>query len=170
MVIHKSTDEIDLNDIRKAKYVQSYIGNAFAKVEMELKLGRMVLFMGTPCQVAGLNSFLNRNYGNLITCDFICHGVPPMKLLLNHYSLLEKRMGSGMIRFDFRPKTNGWSRQMILFEFRNGKTYCRPFYLDPYFNAFYKNISLRSSCYKCKYADKQHAADITLADFWDIKI
>ena len=35
-----------------------------------------MLFTGTPCQVEGLKSFLGREENNLLTMDFICHGVP----------------------------------------------------------------------------------------------
>lgn len=62
--------------LRGSKYVQSHIGNSYKEVESFLKEGRQVLFSGTPCQVAGLNLFLKKRYDNLLTVDFICHGVP----------------------------------------------------------------------------------------------
>lgn len=62
--------------MRGSKYVQSTIGNTFSLVKGELQKGRQVLFSGTPCQVKGLHSFLGKEYPNLLTVDFICHGVP----------------------------------------------------------------------------------------------
>lgn len=41
-----------------------------------MKSGRKVLYSGTPCQIAGLRLFLRKEYDNLLTIDFICHGVP----------------------------------------------------------------------------------------------
>ena len=34
-----------------------------------------VLFVGSPCQVAGLYSYLEHDYENLYTIEFICIGV-----------------------------------------------------------------------------------------------
>ncbi len=61
---------------RGSKYVQSRINDAFKQTETFLKQGREVLFSGTPCQIAGLKLFLRKEYDNLLTVDFICHGVP----------------------------------------------------------------------------------------------
>lgn len=62
--------------MRGSKYLQSSIGNTFSQVKNELKKGRQVLFSGTPCQVKGLHRFLAKEYANLLTVDFVCHGVP----------------------------------------------------------------------------------------------
>lgn len=59
-----------------SKYVQSRIGDSYQQVKKFLKSGRKVLFIGTPCQIAGLKLYLRRDYDNLYTADFICHGVP----------------------------------------------------------------------------------------------
>lgn len=65
-----------LAKFRGSKYVQSNIGNSFKKAMDFLNEGRKVLFSGTPCQIAGLKNYLRKDYDNLITVDFICHGVP----------------------------------------------------------------------------------------------
>ena len=39
---------------------------------------------------------------------------------------------------------------------------------EDYFKLFLNNISLRKCCFSCKYSDKQHFADITIADYWGI--
>jgi NAD-dependent dihydropyrimidine dehydrogenase PreA subunit len=166
VVIHKSTLESGLPEMRKSKYVQSYIGNAFRSVKELLIQDKRVLFAGTPCQVAGLLSYLGKNYDNLITCDFICHGVPPMKLLNNHLSELEKKHNSVISEVDFRPKSEGWSYYELKCTFENGTIYHSPSCYDTYFTAFFTNLSLRSSCFQCSYSHKQHDSDITLADFW----
>lgn len=59
-----------------SKYVQSRIGDSFKHVRSFLKSGKKVLFIGTPCQISGLKQFLRKDYENLYTVDFICHGVP----------------------------------------------------------------------------------------------
>lgn len=76
-VVHCYTETLEgLNSLRGSKYVQSKIGNAYEQVKTFLKNGRLVLFSGTPCQIAGLKTFLRKDYENLITLDFVCHGVP----------------------------------------------------------------------------------------------
>ena len=76
-VVHSYAEtKAELAKFRGSKYVQSKIGNMFKKAEVFLKEGRWVLFSGTPCQIAGLKNFLRRDYTNLLTVDFICHGVP----------------------------------------------------------------------------------------------
>jgi coenzyme F420-reducing hydrogenase beta subunit len=76
-VVHSYKDTNDgLVYFRGSKYVQSVIGNTFKETEHFLKEGRKVLFSGTPCQIAGLKKFLQKEYDNLLTVDFICHGVP----------------------------------------------------------------------------------------------
>ena len=76
-VIHSSVENIrDIEQFRGSKYVQSKIGNTYYEASASLKEGRLVLFSGTPCQIAGLRKYLRKEYDNLLTVDFICHGVP----------------------------------------------------------------------------------------------
>lgn len=76
-VVHQSAEtKADLAKFRGSKYVQSKVMNTYREVETQLKAGRKVLYSGTPCQIAGLKRFLRKDYENLLTVDFICHGVP----------------------------------------------------------------------------------------------
>lgn len=60
-----------------SKYLQSRIENTYNEAEQFLKQGRDVMFVGSPCQIAGLRTFLhNKEYPNLLAVDFLCHGVP----------------------------------------------------------------------------------------------
>lgn len=66
----------ELEPLMRSKYVQSKIGNTYKEAEQFLKDGRLVMFVGTSCQIAGLKRFLRKEYDNLLAVDFICHGVP----------------------------------------------------------------------------------------------
>lgn len=66
----------ELDKLRGSKYVQSNINDAYLEVKENLNKDRLVLFVRTPCQCTGLESFLGKTYENLYKCDFICHGVP----------------------------------------------------------------------------------------------
>ena len=67
----------DVYPMMGSKYLQSKIGNSFKDAERFLKQGREVMFVGSPCQIAGLRTYLrNKEYPNLLAVDFLCHGVP----------------------------------------------------------------------------------------------
>ena len=106
-----STDEVPLSDLLKSKYVQSYVGNAFRNVRTQLKLGRSVLYCGTPCQIDGLRSYLGNDYENLLLVDFVCHGVPSMDLLKKHIEMLKL---TGIQEVNFRPKISSWVDYFII--------------------------------------------------------
>lgn len=169
IVKHTNSTLVDWTKMRKSKYVQSYIGDAYIDAKKFLKQGKLVLFVGTPCQIAGLKSFLNDKNDNLITCDFICHGVPPMKLLRNHLQVITDKYNSKVINFDFRPKTEGWSKHFFDALLVNGQKYHAPVQFDPYFGSFSRGMLQRHSCYICKYKLAQHSSDITLADYWGFR-
>lgn len=67
----------DVYPMMGSKYVQSRIENTYNEVEIFLKQGAKVMFVGSPCQIAGLRTFLRyKEYDNLLAVDFVCHGVP----------------------------------------------------------------------------------------------
>ena len=43
------------------------------------------------------------------------------------------------------------------------------YYEEPFYCGFQKYITLRPSCYQCKFARIERVSDITLADFWGIE-
>lgn len=97
-----------LYKLRGSKYVQSEMGNIYREIKSVLETGRKIMFVGTPCQVAGLNSYLGKYYENLIKVDFICHGVPSPKVFKSYIKHLEKGKGGKIITFKFRNKDHGW--------------------------------------------------------------
>ncbi len=159
-------DDLDL--LRRSKYVQSHLNNSFESVESDLKDGKNVLFTGTPCQVEGLLSYLKKPYENLITMDFVCHGVPAPGVWKRYKTILEKQYNSKITAVNFRDKSLGWKISSIRIEFENGNVYSNTFGTDPYMKAFLANIDLRNSCYLCKFKSTHHKSDMTVADFWGI--
>ena len=162
-----SIDDLDL--LRRSKYVQSDLNDSFKFVESDLKEGKPVLFTGTPCQVEGLLSYLKKPYDNLITMDFVCHGVPAPKVWEHYKAHLENQYNSSVTDVNFRDKSLGWKNSSLRVEFHNGNVYCNTFRNDPYMKAFLANLDLRESCYSCKFKSTNHKSDITVADFWGIE-
>jgi len=169
-VVHKVVDNIvGLNELKGSKYVQSRIGDCYIKVKKYLDEYKKVLFVGTPCQVAGLYAFLKNNqYDNLYTADLICHGVPSTKVYRKYLEELSKKYKSKPISLTFRDKSSGWKRYKFKINFEN-KQYIKSASYDIYMRAFLSNICLRPSCYECKFSKLPRVADITLGDFWGIE-
>lgn len=175
---HISIDNInDLYKLQGSKYVQSAIGNTYKEAKAYLKNGKPVLFSGTPCQIAGLNSYLGTEYPELITVDIICHGVPSEKLFRDYIAYEEKKYNINIIDFSFRDKSK--RRSMM-----NSSTYTNSFtYTDnknnitkkrifngkvksSYTALFLTSLTYRENCYQCIFAQRKRASDITLGDFW----
>lgn len=165
-----STDKCSIADLRKSKYIESYTGNIFEEVLGNLKLGRKVMYTGTPCQVEGLRKFLKtkrQDTTNLLCVRFICHGVPSNKFFTEYKHYEEGKQHSRMKSFDFRPKTNGWRSSDWKMTFDNGKTVDVPYYYSYYYYYFQSSQVLRDCCYTCRRV-LGNETDITIADFWGI--
>jgi coenzyme F420-reducing hydrogenase beta subunit len=159
----------DLFKLLGSKYVQSNMGGCIEKITNELISGKKVFFCATPCQVAGVKSalkFTNTNTDNLLTCDFVCHGVVSPEIFSKYVS---EKYKSKIISFSFRNKKFGWRYYSIYAQFQNGKKYRKIQQRDPYMRGFLTNISMRPSCHVCKYTSINRVSDITLADFWSVK-
>ena len=104
----KATSEQELVPLRKSKYIQSDAENAIVEAVDLLKQGKKVLFVGTPCQVAGLKKVSDRWQENLLTSDFICHGVASNRFFEKHYSWEAQRNNGKIVNVDFRDKSFGW--------------------------------------------------------------
>lgn len=170
-VVHKSVEhEKDLGLLRGSKYVQSKIGESYRHAIGFLRNGRTVLFTGTPCQVAGLKSLVEKQpwENKLLTVDFICHGVPSPQVWRKYVGFREMEAAARAQAISFRSKETGWKRYSMLFRFDNGVTYRMPFDTDPYMRGFLQDLFLRPSCYVCKYRSLSRQSDITLGDFWGI--
>ncbi len=65
----------ELAGMRGSKYVQSDTALTYSEAQSYLEQDKWVLYTGTPCEIAGLKAFVNKEYETLLTCDIICHGV-----------------------------------------------------------------------------------------------
>lgn len=170
VVKHKRVTTLDeLSELRGSKYVQSYIGQILRDVKNDLLNKRQVLFVGTPCQVAGLKAFLKRDFENLYTCDFVCHGTPSPLIFSDYKKWLENRFSSLLVEFKFRDKKRSWSRFNIKAKFLNGKIYIGHWHKDPFLRLFLRELISNKPCYNCLYTNMNRQSDITIADFWNLK-
>lgn len=160
----------DLAKLQGSKYVQSELGGTFQQVKQLLKLGRTVLFSGTPCQVDALKKYTQgTTQGKLYTVDLVCHGVPSAKLFQEYLAQLCKKT---VTEFYFRDKTFGWGLT-AKYTYTNKKGFKKEVLLPPdtssYYSYFLSSETYRQSCYTCRYADLNRVGDITIGDFWGIE-
>lgn len=168
-VIHTYAETLDeCVRFRGSKYVQSKIGNTYNEAKEFLDKGRLVLFSGTPCQISGINTYLNKKYDNLILVDIACHGVPS-PLVYREYIKSIKKLKNGEIKdIKFRDKSTGWNGYSFKVDFNNGELKEKGSD-NIYMKGFLKDIYLRPSCYTCKFKNHVTSADLTLADYWGIQ-
>ena len=164
----------DLKKLRGSKYVQSCIDSAYKQVKENLLFGRKVLFSGTPCQIAGLYSFLSKDYPNLITVDIICHGVPSPMVFEDYKNYVAEIIKKPVSSVNFRWKKSSWIFFNIginpYIEKKEIKySYVGNYYSDPFIRAFLRDNILRPCCYNCKYTSFKRLGDFTIADWWGYK-
>lgn len=164
-VCHKRAETAgQRNQMCGSKYVQSDMGDVFRQVRADLKSGRKVMFTGTPCQVAGLKSFLPESLcAGLLLVDFVCHGVPSPAVWSDYVGYMARY---GRVKeASFRDKrAGGWKRHVESFVYADGTKRTG----ETYRILFYKNIMLRHSCAVCPYDVTRRMSDVTIADFWGV--
>ena len=165
---HVRVDTVDeIERLRGSKYVQSKLSGVFNQIKNDLKQGKKVLFIGTPCQVGGLKSIVKRRLReNLYTIDLVCHGTPSIKMFQAYIKSLEKKENSSIISFKCRgKKPTGW-RAYEEVVYSNGKKTTLVSGRQSYFKGFYSATFSKSRCYNCLYSTRQRSGDVTLSDFW----
>lgn len=162
----------DLQELEKvfgSKYIQSRIENTFKETKFELEKGNFVLYSGTACQIAGLKSFLKRDYDNLITVDVLCHGVPTAKLWKQYLSEKYSSNELSIQSIEFRNKSEGWKQFGLLIEYDDQTILYQNHKENPFMRLFLSNICLRPSCHDCKFKKFPRVSDITIGDCWGIQ-
>lgn len=154
-----------------AKYVQSILADIFIQVQELLAYDKNVLFSGTPCQIAGLYSFLGKDSEHLFTCDVICHGVASPAIFEDYMLFLKRKYNSKIISsVSFRNWNPTWrDSQGIRIVFDNF-TY-EKFKTEDIFYRLYlgRSFIIRPACHHCKYSSMPRVSDVTLGDFWGIE-
>lgn len=166
-----NTDLFELGEFRKSRYIESCTNGVFDSIKSQLKEGRSVLFCGTPCQVSGLKKYLgSMNANNLLTINFICHGVPSNKhfhLWLHSKFPNIKKIANVDFRYKNKKEGWGWHEMCLSILEESGNRNNIPYTESTYYLSFYQNDILRKSCYNCKIINGL-SADITLGDYWGV--
>lgn len=160
-----------LDEIRQSKYAQSDMGNVYTDIKNLLDEGKKVMFCGTPCACAGLINYVGEKRENLFIVDFICRGSNSPKVYEKFLAYLEKKYKSKIKKVWFKNKTYGWNKFSTKIEFENGQFYLEDRYHDLFIVGYIRyNLYMRPSCAECDYRGLPRVSDITLADFWGVKM
>lgn len=157
----------ELRILAGSKYVQSDKEDTFTRVRADLREGKNVLFVGCPCDVAGLKRFLMKDYDNLLTCELVCMGVTSPKVASDYKAWSEKKNRSRLVEMNMRSKMKGWFVPHLEEHFANGKIKCNTLF-GTYIGYGFQ-IFNRTSCFFCQYRDTTGVGDIRVGDFWGIK-
>lgn len=163
----ESLDEVE--PMKGSKYVQAETSGVYKQIKRKLQEKRTVLFTGTPCQIAGVQAYLKKDYGNLlITVDLVCHGNPPQTIFEHCMNLnniprekraivkfRDTRTGSYLTRYAVNTFSQKWN-----YIFWSN---------DLYMRLFMKAVIFKPVCYTCPFAKVPRISDLTLGDFWGIK-
>ena len=89
-------------EFKNSKYVHSDMVESYKEIESLLYNNERVIFIGLPCQVAALKTYIKNDYDNLITVDLICHGTPPNKYLAEHIEMINSKTNKKIDTIRFR--------------------------------------------------------------------
>lgn len=151
----------DIKKIQGSKYVQSDISGLYPEIRQLINKG-LVLFCGTPCQVAAIKSLFGDSK-NLFLIDLVCHGVPSPELFKEHVT---KNLIPGdkikNIAFRTKDKFDRYGFNLLIETEKRKKLVAGS--IDPYYRLFLNNITFRECCYSCSYASARRVGDITISD------
>ena len=191
--IEYAREEEQLRKMIGSKYVQASVGNSYIMAKRFLQEGILVMFTGCSCQIAGLKSFLRKDYTNLFCVDLLCHGVPSPRAWTAYVEELQKAADKAAVGknsvlhlslnampliegIEFRNKTQyGWKKFSFVVRQKSAEKVDKNtvlvsdiHYKNPYMKGFLNNLFLRRSCYDCLFRRGESQSDMTIADFWGI--
>jgi len=173
-LVHRKIDGIsELEKFSGSKYLQSIIPKeTYFELVQKLKKEEKCLFIGTSCQIASVLEYLkeaNVDLQNLLTIDFMCHGIPSPILGRKFIKYLENQNHKKIKKYNFRSKENGWGKIERTVIFENGEKKVTSGSICPLHSWFGHHLSIRKSCFSCSYRKIKRVSDITVADFWGIE-
>lgn len=191
-VLHIAHSLEELPPMQGSKYLSSDTNTVYTQVKQLLEQDKKVLFTGTPCQNAGLLTYLRKPYKNLLTADFLCHGVPSQFIFDRYLDAIEEKHGivneikknedgalcpsenkiRGITSYKFRDKEKrGWGH-VSTYTWKHGekgKKHCAVGMTDPYDYGFLNGYFNRYSCYMCPFRGENRFTDFTFCDYWGIE-
>ena len=166
--IYSLTNKNGFN-FQNSKYTFPNMGNIYVDISSKLKAHEKVLFIGLPCQVAALKSYLKTKKfeeTNILFVDLICHGITPANYLKQHIKQIEHKKGKQGLQINFRDPKYGTHKYYFTLANNDTVFYKKNVKQDDEFQiAYHRGIAYRENCYFCQWAGRERLGDITLSDF-----
>lgn len=162
------TNSVEREFICGVKYVQSDLSDIFRYVKNDLINDKLVLFTGTPCQIAGLKNFLMKDYENLYLADLVCYGIPSPIIFADYIQFIRNYYKTDISKYLFRDKKKSWRYGKTKIILKNGTKILAEIQ-EIFDRLFWSRNILRRSCYSCGYANLNRISDITMGDCWGIE-
>lgn len=159
--------EGELSGFRNSKYVQSRVGDAYARARKDLLAGRWVCFSGTPCQLEGLLNYLRRPHDRLVTVDVVCRAVPSPLVLRKYLEMQRRRFDFTSVKF--RDKSLHGYEYSCMSLGGGDREYREGIDTDCYLRAFFSGMSVRPACSACVFRPPRRRTDFTLWDCLDAR-
>lgn len=144
-----------------SKYIQTNIWEIFSDLKRDIKQKVSILIIGTPCQIAGIRMVFG-NPVNLYTIDLLCHGVPSQKMLFDNFNKISFDKVDNVL---FRE---GNRYRLKLLDYNGLLVYNKSPFDNYFLEGFQSNMTLRESCYSCKYSSSSRIGDLSLGDYWGL--
>ena len=155
----------DIERFRGSKYTQSDLGGVFREIRDDLASGRKVLFTGTPCQCAGLASYVgDLSKDRLVMLDIVCHGVAAPSVWNAYVKTMEDWAGERVKSAVFRDPRFGWNYNKETFRFDGWEMQ-----FDSFRSLYKKILMTMPSCSECPFASLARPSDMTAGDAWGIE-
>lgn len=156
-----TNDKEMISKFRGSKYVKADINHTFRKVIDTLLKKEKVLFIGTPCQVAGIKNLVQyfKCEERLYTIDLLCHGTPSQKVF---FKFLEEKNQTKEIVHKIRFRNDNMFRVSINNNYLYEKNYIKDSFTIGYLNSLFYT----ENCYSCQFASNERVSDLTIGDAW----
>lgn len=155
----------EVKKMRGSKYFQSDKGNVYSEVKNLLDKNEKVFFSGSPCECAAIRTFLGRDYDNLTTMSYICHGPSAPDVLRKYIEEIEEEKGSRVTFFTTRYKKDGKHLPLYLkANFENSEEKLEEYATSDLARIFMSGCAMRNSCLNCKFKSLPPFSDIYVGD------
>lgn len=154
-----------------SKYIHTTPNNVFREIVEDLKKNTKVLFIGTPCNIYALVSYLakeNVETDSLFTIDLICNGAPSKQFWISYVDWIQSYYKDRLIDFSFRKKGDAHNPYLTEAVFEN-RIIKDTHVTASYNQVFLKKLSIRKGCFSCGFKSLDRCGDITIGDFWGIE-
>ena len=157
----------DLHLLQGTKYQQGNLSLIYKKCVDVLSKGKIVLFSGTPCQVAAIARYAKIKHceANLYTIDLICGGFPsilPLQIFQNNEDNVDEIIS-------YRSKRSGWKARGFKYDLvtidkdGNEKSWGEE---NIVIGSFCTSLTSRRVCSACPFAKNKRSSDLTIGDYW----